>query len=136
MVYCAVGLRGYLAARILMQNGFADVRNLSGGYKTWEAATAKIFQQPLPTQNNENQSSCTARDCGGMVRDLTTIDSETSMTGEAQEEILIDACGLQCPGPIMRLKKACDEIPSGRIIRVLATDQGFARDVRSWAKMT
>ena len=35
IVNCAVGLRGYLAARILMQQGFTDVRNLSGGYKTW-----------------------------------------------------------------------------------------------------
>ena len=35
--YCAVGLRGYLAQRILRQRGFEDVYNLSGGYKTWEA---------------------------------------------------------------------------------------------------
>lgn len=34
-VYCQVGLRGYTAARILMQKGFR-VRNLSGGYKTYE----------------------------------------------------------------------------------------------------
>ena len=31
---CAVGLRGYLAYRILAQNGFTKLRNLSGGYKT------------------------------------------------------------------------------------------------------
>ena len=34
VAYCAVGLRGYLAERILRQNGF-DVRNLSGGFTTW-----------------------------------------------------------------------------------------------------
>jgi NADPH-dependent 2,4-dienoyl-CoA reductase/sulfur reductase-like enzyme/rhodanese-related sulfurtransferase len=39
MVYCQVGLRGYLATRILLENGFA-VKNLSGGYKTWSAATS------------------------------------------------------------------------------------------------
>ncbi|MCC9603270.1 FAD-dependent oxidoreductase [Stieleria sp. JC731] len=32
--YCQVGMRGYLATRVLMQNGF-NVRNISGGYKTW-----------------------------------------------------------------------------------------------------
>lgn len=32
VVFCQVGLRGYLAARILRQRGFADVRNLKGGY--------------------------------------------------------------------------------------------------------
>lgn len=36
---CAVGLRGYVAYRILAQNGFNELRNLSGGYKTWYIAT-------------------------------------------------------------------------------------------------
>lgn len=31
VVYCKVGFRGYLAARILQQNGFASVQNLTGG---------------------------------------------------------------------------------------------------------
>ena len=35
VVYCRVGLRGYLAARILMQNGVKDVKNLSGGMTSW-----------------------------------------------------------------------------------------------------
>ena len=34
LVYCQVGLRGYLATRILAQHGF-HVKNLSGGYKTF-----------------------------------------------------------------------------------------------------
>lgn len=38
-VYCQVGLRGYLASRILLQNGFEKVFNLSGGYRLWEACT-------------------------------------------------------------------------------------------------
>ena len=32
VVYCRVGLRGYLAARILLQHGFTQVFNLTGGY--------------------------------------------------------------------------------------------------------
>ncbi len=38
IVFCAVGLRGYLACRILMQTGFKEVYNLTGGYKTYEHA--------------------------------------------------------------------------------------------------
>ncbi len=34
-IYCQIGLRGYLAQRILLQNGFDKVFNLSGGYKLW-----------------------------------------------------------------------------------------------------
>lgn len=40
ILFCAVGLRGYLAYRILAQNGYTHIRNLSGGYKTWSVATA------------------------------------------------------------------------------------------------
>lgn len=40
IVYCAVGLRGHSAARILSQSG-RRVRNLDGGYRTWVAGTAR-----------------------------------------------------------------------------------------------
>jgi NADPH-dependent 2,4-dienoyl-CoA reductase/sulfur reductase-like enzyme/rhodanese-related sulfurtransferase len=41
MIFCAAGLRGYLAARILSQHEFKNVYNLSGGYKTYQIATLK-----------------------------------------------------------------------------------------------
>jgi len=41
-VYCAVGLRGYLALQILTQRGFTNVKNLSGGYKTYSMATTPV----------------------------------------------------------------------------------------------
>jgi NADPH-dependent 2,4-dienoyl-CoA reductase/sulfur reductase-like enzyme/rhodanese-related sulfurtransferase len=40
LVYCQVGLRGYLATRILLSAGY-KARNLSGGYKTWSAFNAR-----------------------------------------------------------------------------------------------
>lgn len=36
-IYCQIGLRGYLAQRILLQNGYQNVQNISGGYKLWSA---------------------------------------------------------------------------------------------------
>ena len=41
LIYCAVGLRGYIAFRILAQYGFSNVVNLSGGYKTYVTAITK-----------------------------------------------------------------------------------------------
>jgi len=38
-IYCEAGLRGYLAQRILIQNGFPRVMNLSGGYYLWKTCT-------------------------------------------------------------------------------------------------
>lgn len=36
VVYCAVGIRAYIACRIMMSNGFDNVRNLAGGYVTYK----------------------------------------------------------------------------------------------------
>jgi NADPH-dependent 2,4-dienoyl-CoA reductase/sulfur reductase-like enzyme/rhodanese-related sulfurtransferase len=47
IIFCAVGLRGYLACRILMQNGFKNVYNLSGGYKTYQFATQKQSNEDI-----------------------------------------------------------------------------------------
>jgi len=41
-IYCEAGLRGYLAQRILRQNGFENVLNLSGGYYLWNACTQEM----------------------------------------------------------------------------------------------
>ncbi|MCL2177874.1 MAG: FAD-dependent oxidoreductase [Proteobacteria bacterium] len=41
-IYCGVGKRGYLAVRILMANGYSQVKNLSGGYTTYAVATAPV----------------------------------------------------------------------------------------------
>lgn len=49
-VFCQIGLRGYLATRILVQNGFNEVYNLSGGYRLWHACTSereRMQQLPL-----------------------------------------------------------------------------------------
>lgn len=47
IVFCRVGLRAYLAARILMQTGYPEVFNLSGGYLTYSAATEKPSVHPF-----------------------------------------------------------------------------------------
>jgi NADPH-dependent 2,4-dienoyl-CoA reductase/sulfur reductase-like enzyme/rhodanese-related sulfurtransferase len=47
-IYCRVGLRGYIAARILQQNGYSRVFNLSGGWLTWTSAGSfRDSQRPL-----------------------------------------------------------------------------------------
>jgi rhodanese-related sulfurtransferase len=41
-IYCLGGLRGYLAQRILMQNGYEDTINLSGGYQLWNTCNTEM----------------------------------------------------------------------------------------------
>jgi peroxiredoxin family protein/TusA-related sulfurtransferase len=44
----------------------------------------------------------------------------------------VDCAGLQCPGPIKRLKDEMDKLPAGDEIKIRATDPGFAADVSAW----
>jgi len=46
VIHCAVGVRGHTATRILRQLGWADVRNLDGGYTTWAAGTGRHTHRP------------------------------------------------------------------------------------------
>lgn len=113
IVFCAVGLRGYLAQRILLGRGYRRVRNLAGGYKTYSLATQKV--DPV-----EGQPCGQAEDSGA----------------ESGDMLRLDACGLQCPGPIMQVKNAVDGMKAGQRIEVKATDPGFARDAESWCRST
>ena len=49
VVYCAVGVRAHIAARILLQNGFERVRNLAGGYTTYRIASRDYSTPPEET---------------------------------------------------------------------------------------
>lgn len=136
LTFCGVGLRGYLAERILRQRGWTDLGNLKGGYKTWELATVK--------QSSFGDFSELARSIpspGAAPKELTQIFAEGSGMPEGlnkpqEVHIRVDACGLQCPGPIMRLKQEMDRAASGSRIILSATDPGFARDVAAWCRMT
>ena len=48
----------------------------------------------------------------------------------------VDARGLNCPLPILRTKKALNDMASGQVLRVLATDPGAVRDFEAFARQT
>jgi tRNA 2-thiouridine synthesizing protein A len=47
---------------------------------------------------------------------------------------VLDAKGLSCPMPIVRTKKAIDELESGQILELHVTDKGAKSDVAAWAQ--
>ena len=119
-LFCGVGLRGYLASNILKANGYSEVRNLIGGLKTYNAATAKIATPKGFDDECHNQAA--ERCCPSPCQDKTTIK--------------VDACGIQCPGPIMKMKQAIDKLEAGQRLIVKATDAGFPRDAEAWCRTT
>lgn len=52
------------------------------------------------------------------------------------EERYINAKGLQCPGPIMKLFQEIKTMSSGQRVKVEASDFGFLKDVEAWCKKT
>ncbi len=121
IIMCGIGLRGHIAYRILAQNGYKTIYNLVGGYKTLKAIMDdREARHNVPLENVFNKTICGVCDI-----DLTD-----------DSIVEIDACGLQCPGPILQLKKRVDELSVGQAIKIRATDPGFHKDVNSWCKMT
>lgn len=113
-VYCQVGARGYNAARILMQEGF-EVKNLDGGYKTYKNSKYQLRNITFKSENLDKP--------------------KTSQTFNG-EDIELDACGLQCPGPILKVKENIDKMELGQRLNIKASDFGFAADIENWAKAT
>jgi len=48
----------------------------------------------------------------------------------------LDATGLNCPLPILRAKKALNNLDSGKVLRIIATDPGSVKDFEAFAKQT
>lgn len=111
---CAVGLRGYLAARIMKENGF-KVRNLMGGYRSYQFE--KKGDKKMAPSNRKVEDSGFS-----MPKEVETVD--------------LDVCGLCCPGPIVEVSKKLEKMSDGDVLQVVATDPGFYSDISCWADNT
>jgi NADPH-dependent 2,4-dienoyl-CoA reductase/sulfur reductase-like enzyme/peroxiredoxin family protein/rhodanese-related sulfurtransferase/TusA-related sulfurtransferase len=125
IVYCAMGVRGYLSERMLEQHGYKEVYNLTGGYKTWHVVDNELDALEHPQDVHVSLFTPSPGEEDGSPR-----------APQSESIKLVDACGLQCPGPILTMKKTMDGMTAGDFLRVLATDPGFNRDVQSWSKLT
>ncbi len=129
-IFCAVGQRGYLAYRILSQRGFDNVFNLSGGLKTWRAA-----RTPIIIDQSDDAVPLSAPAEATTAYQPQPIAASAS-NGSAVPVIKVDACGLQCPGPILKMKKTMDTLAPGERVEIVATDPGFGRDAGAWCNST
>ena len=120
IVLCRVGRRGYLAERILRLNGF-KVKNLSGGYETW-----KLF--------NPTASSCCA--AAPDVSETPAKSVPLSNDNNIKITLEVNACGLQCPGPIIKVKENLEKLNDGEVLHVKVSDMGFVKDIPAWCNAT
>lgn len=123
--YCQVGIRGYIASRILSQNGF-KVKNITGGFKS----ASNLENMPIKTEEIINRP------------DKVIINEDTQVVkSEAAPDKLsccktLDARGLCCPGPLMRVRETIDKMSDDDTLKVTASDPGFYEDIKSWCLRT
>ena len=111
VLFCVTGYTSYIASRILLQNGFNNVYSLVGGFEFYREYTRKVdvTKNSLISQNNIEQN---------------------------KEIIKIDATGLQCPGPILKVAQNLKTAKQGTTFQIISTDRGFKSDIGAWCETT
>lgn len=176
LIYCGVGLRGYIASRILQGHGYNKIKNLSGGIRTYNVANAKV-KPPVPFNDKDqgpsaptvgsnssgssgsgSSGSCSSGSCSsGSTKSCCGASyhqscsaqaavnsnnmrnsSNANDVGSVANKVVktIDARGLQCPGPILKLKQGIEAINQGEAVKVIAKELSFTRDAEAWCKTT
>ncbi|MBP5469954.1 MAG: DsrE/DsrF/DrsH-like family protein [Candidatus Riflebacteria bacterium] len=118
ILMCNTGYTSYVASRILAQNGYDNVYSFMGGIKLYKE---------IEKNNNYKVSETESV----QVKPATT-EPETNN----DIAINIDACGLQCPGPIMKVAENISKIKDGEKVKVTSTDKGFFADIEAWCRTT
>ena len=117
-ITCQVGLRGYLAIRILEDHGFTNLYNLAGGYNTYKAGHYKLAEPNFDVEGSK----------------LGEPEAPEGAKADVNPVKTVDVTGLQCPGPLMATYKAVSEVKEGELVQTIATDFGFVQDVECWCK--
>ena len=123
MIYvtCQVGLRGYIACRLLSQYGFTCT-NIDGGVKTYLTVkrVKHLIENQMKAQNPIQKEE--------KLMNVNEKDLNVKMT--------LNACGLQCPGPIRRVFEEINNMEDGEVLEVKASDPGFGKDILAWCEKT
>lgn len=118
IVFCAIGVRAYNAARLLMQNGFHNVKLYPGGARFYQA-THYTADGVLPSEQT-------------VYSDSGQMETKNIPTSAMR----LDCSGMQCPGPIMKVFETMKEMQDGAVMEVSASDPGFTRDIGAWCRRT
>lgn len=121
LVFCAIGVRSYNAARVLMQKGFTNVLLYPAGTRFYQSTHYRQFGETV-------QSALLVSDSGQ--------EAASAVLSAPRETIRLDCNGLQCPGPIMKVFETMKEMRDGETLEVTASDPGFVKDIDAWCRRT
>ncbi len=110
ILFCVTGYTSYVTSRILLQNGFNNVYSLVGGFEFYKEITRKVDTVKCSVAQNDIVNN--------------------------NETIKIDASGLQCPGPILKVAQNFETAKQGTVFQIISTDRGFKSDIDAWCQTT
>lgn len=113
ILFCNTGYTSYCASRILLQHGFNNVYSLMGGFELYKELTKRISK-----------------------REIVNIAAANKEVLASANITKINASGLQCPGPIMKVSNILSDAKDGDMFEVLSTDKGFKSDIEAWCQTT
>jgi len=116
LVFCAIGVRAYNAARILTQNGFENVEVYPGGTRFYRSThfVPGREEPAAPAQSAPAQPA----------------------PAPAGRSVRLDCSGLQCPGPLLRVFESMKDMKEGETLDITASDPGFLKDIEAWCRRT
>ncbi len=112
LVICRTGDTSEQIADLLLEHGY-DVYNLSGGTKSLENLNQGSQKKSQTESNDDNQKAPVSK-----------------------EPLFIDAKGLKCPGPIVKVSDTLKTLEDGQQVLVHATEDAFASDIKVWCQRT
>ena len=119
VIFCTIGVRSYTASRMLRQNGFDNVFAYPGGVRVYRATHMEL-EEVTPVSETANNN----------------IANENNISDLSKDKIELDCCGLQCPGPIMKVYETVKGMEDGELLEVTASDPGFNADIEAWCRRT
>ncbi|MFW6237808.1 MAG: FAD-dependent oxidoreductase [Bacillota bacterium] len=156
VVYCATGMRSYLACRILSQKGFDEVKNLLGGYWLYSLILADrnetvpeevinaesggregITFASEPSENTSNEKNEKANQDADSDADNKG-GKEKRQQDEADEEervtegiTTVDVSGLPYPRPLLTVKRRLERLDAGEELKIVTSSLAQTRDILS-----
>ncbi|MBR2674968.1 MAG: DsrE/DsrF/DrsH-like family protein [Mogibacterium sp.] len=130
IVFCAIGVRSYTAARILMQNGFKNVKVYPAGTRFYQSLHYRDYKEEESKNRALKEELSEARN--------PSTSTSTVLASEASSDISmrLDCSGMQCPGPLLKVYETMQSLSEGKVLEVRASDPGFTKDVAAWCRRT
>ncbi len=157
VVFCAVGVRSYNAARILMQRGFSKVEVYPAGtrlYRILHPEAEATGPSGIDVAAQVHAQADTVAEAKATINAATEAQAEAPQLFDLHEEtpaggtkpaskdiknakkVTLHCDGLQCPGPIMEVFRSMKEMEDGQLLEVTASDPGFSKDIVAWCRRT